>query len=549
MIRKNFVAEYKFKLLWIVVVFFFLFMVIAVRLFLLQVCQKSFFTHLAHGQYGVRIKMDQPRATIYDRSGNVQVAFNREVPSVFILPGQLTNAAQLEKFLLENYKDVYLRLKANPNRHFLWVDRKITPERLAFITRQKLDDLQVISESQRFYPCQSMAHIVGFTDIDNIGLSGIELLYNKRLTGLPSVVKLEKDARSKSFYFNKVVEQPGEPGHSVTLTVDSNLQFLAAEELKAFVTFHNAKGGSALIMEPTSGQVLAMVNYPEFDPNQKSITNLEVTKNNVVTDCFELGSVVKAFCALAAYEERAVKYDELIDCEGKVTYIDGFRVENWKSTGVVPFYDVIKNSSNVGVAKIAKRLGPKLYEHLRRVGFGSRTGVEFPGERLGFVNPPDKWSRSSVLVMSFGYEITASLLQLGRAFCIIANGGYSVAPTILKDPAPVPFKPVKLYRDDTIVNMKNTLEKIGEKYPVRDCRVMGKTGTARCVKDGHYSKTAHIYTFAGIVEHDNYKRVIITFVREPTQKNLWASGVAAPMFHNIAKKMVMYEGMKNNLSL
>ncbi len=549
MLRKNFSEEYKLKLLWIVLTFFVLFAILVVRLFLLQIYQKSFFSHLARGQYGVHVKVDQPRATIYDRSGIVQLAFNREVPSVFILPGQLSNAPRLEKFLLANYKDVYNRLKANPERHFLWVDRKITPERLAFITQQNIDDLQVINESQRFYSCQPMAQVIGFTDIDNIGLSGIELMFNKQLSGMPSLVKLEKDARSKSFYFNKVVEQPGIAGDSVTLTLDSNLQFLAADELKAAVDFHHAKGGSALILEPTSGQVLAMVNYPDFDPNQKSVTSPESTKNNVVTDCFELGSVVKAFCALAAYEERVVTYDELIDCEGKATYIDGFRVENWKSVGVLPFYDVLKNSSNVGVAKVAKRLGPKLYEHLRRVGFGYKTGVEFPGERAGFVNPPEKWSRSSILVLSFGYEIMASLLQLGRAFCIIANGGYSVAPTVLKDPEPQPFKAVKLYRDDTIFHMKNTLEKIGENYPIKGCRVMGKTGTARCVKDGHYSKTAHVYTFAGIVESGSYKRVIVTFVREPSQSNLWAAGTAAPMFHKIAQKMVLYEGINNGVAL
>jgi cell division protein FtsI/penicillin-binding protein 2 len=546
MIRKNFAKEYKFKLLWIVTVFFFLFFIIFVRLFLLQIYQKDFFSCLAHEQHCATVKIDQPRATIYDRSGITPLAFNHEVSSLFILPGQLNNTQRTEHFLLNHYKDVYVRLKANPERRFLWVDRKITPQHLSFIKEQKLDDLQIINESQRFYSCCSMAQIIGFTDIDNNGLAGLELLFNKRLAGSPAVVKIEKDARAQSLYFNKVVDQKGISGQSITLTLDNTLQFLAEEELKKNINFHNAKGGSALIMEPTTGQILAMVNYPNFDPNKKGITNLEATKNNVITDCFELGSVVKAFCALAAYEERVVAYDELIDCEGKVTFIDGFRVENWKDTGIVPFYDVIKHSSNVGIAKIAKRLGPKLYEHLRRLGFGYKTGIEFPGERSGFVNSPEHWSNSSILVMSFGYEIMASILQLGRAFCVIANGGYSVAPTLLKNPPPVPFRPNKLYRDDTIQNMKNTLEWIGVKYPIQGYRVLGKTGTARCVKEGKYSKTAHVYTFAGIVEKDAYKRVIVTFVREPSQSNLWASGVAGTLFQRIAEKMVLYETMNNS---
>lgn len=544
MLHKNFVQEYKFKLLWIIFGFFILFSIIIVRLFLLQIYQKDFFKHLASGQYSVRITVDQQRAPIYDRSGTNLLAFNREVPSAFILPGQLNNAQELDDFLSTHYKEVGARLKAHPNRHFLWVDRKLSPERLAFLSKLKVEDLHIINESQRYYPCPCAAQVIGFTDIDNKGLSGIELIFNKQLAGIPSIVKLEKDARAKSFYMNKIVEQPGTPGAPVTLTLDSTLQFLAAAELKNSVDFHHAKGGSALIMEPTSGEILAMVNYPEFDPNQKSVTNLEPTKNNIVTDCFELGSVMKAFTALAAYEERVVTYDELIDCEGKSTIIDGFPVTNWKSTGIVPFYDVLTQSSNVGTAKVAKRLGSKLYEHFHKVGFGEKTGIEFPGERPGFLNKPENWSRSSVLVMSFGYEVTASLLQLGRAFSIIANGGYSLAPTLLKDPAPRPFEPVKLYRDDTIFHMKNTLEKIGEKYPVKGCRVMGKTGTARCVVDGHFSKTAHVYTFAGIVERGNYKRVIVTFMREPSQANLWAAGTAAPIFHNIAQKMVLYEGIK-----
>lgn len=534
-------GDYRVRLLMVVVFFFALFAIIAIRLFLLQVYQKDFFTGLAQQQYGVSIKLDQPRATIYDRSGKVELAFNRDAPSVFILPGQLEDASRLESFLRNNYKDVYTRLKNNPARHFLWVDRKITQDRLAFLQRQGLVDLKFINEQQRFYPYQSLAHVIGFTDIDNNGIAGIELGKNKLLAGEPASVRLERDARSKSFYFSQLVEQPGVKGRPVTLTIDSTLQALAFEELVKNIEYHHAKSGSVVIMDPDSGEILAMANYPVFDPNQKGIPRLEVTKNFIVTECFELGSVLKAFCAFAAFEEGAVQYDELIDCEGKVAFIDGFRVENWKSCGVVPFYDVIKNSSNIGVAKVAKRLGPKLYTHLRRVGFGSKTGLEFPGERSGFVNPPEHWSRSSVLVMSFGYEIMASLLQLCRAFCIIANGGYSVQPVLFKDPAPKPFARKKLYKDETIFHMKNVLEKIGEKYPVKGCRIFGKTGTARCIDNGHYSKKDHVYTFVGVVEKENYRRVILAFVAKPEQSNLWAAGVAAPIFHRLAEKMVMYE--------
>jgi cell division protein FtsI/penicillin-binding protein 2 len=260
---------------------------------------------------------------------------------------------------------------------------------------------------------------------------------------------------------------------------------------------------------------------------------------------------------LAAIEDGVVTSDELIDCEGPVAYIDGLRVENVTNVllnalrenhNILSFRDVIKYSCNVGVVKVVRRLGTKFYEHLRRVGFGTKTGIEFPGERAGFVNPPEHWSRSSLMVMSFGYEMTASLLQLGRAFAVIANDGYLVQPRlILADRQPVISQ--RLYKPETITTMKDILEQIGQKYGVKGCRVMGKTGTARCVRDGRYSKTAHNYTFVGIVEKDGYRRVIVTFIKEPSKAQLWASEVAAPLFHRVAEKMVIHDAMHDRVTL
>jgi cell division protein FtsI (penicillin-binding protein 3) len=356
-------------------------------------------------------------------------------------------------------------------------------------------------------------------------------------------VRFERDARAKRFYFEKCVEQEGAEGIPLILTIDRSLQFFSFEELKKTIQDYQAQSGAVLIMNPDNGQILSMVNYPTFDANQKSIPTLDVTKNIIVTECFELGSVMKSMCALAALEEGVVSYDELIDCQGKSAYIDGLCVTNWKSVGIVPFCDVIKNSSNVGVAKVAKRLGPKLYTHLRRLGFGYKTGIMFPGERAGFVNAPEKWSRFSVLVMSFGYEAMASLLQLGRAFCVIANGGYLITPTLVleQNQKKKIKKREKLYKDQTLVVMKNILEKIGDRYKIDGYRVMGKTGTARCVIDGQYSKKEHVYTFAGIVERGRYRRVIVTFIKRPARASLWAAEVAAPLFQHVAERMVLYE--------
>lgn len=545
--------KYKVRIVVVFLGFCFLFSVIIVRLFLIQIRQTAFFKNLAQQQHELTVTINPPRAVIYDRYGKPLV-FNKEEVSAFILPRQLEQRTRIEKFLKNDYPEVYARLKAHPEKYFLWLERRVSGRRYEALQKRGLVDIHFINEFHRCYPYKELAHILGFTNIDSEGIAGIELLHCKQLRGYATSLRLEKDARSGSFYFTKHVEREGKDGEPVTLTIDTSLQKFAYSELEKTVKDYQALGGAVLVLNPDSGEILAMANYPGFDPNAK-VASLDVTKNVIVTECFELGSVIKAFCALAALEEGVVTVDEPIDCEGPVAYIDGLRVENVTNVllnalrehnNILPFHDVIKYSSNVGVVKVVRRLGTKFYDHLRRLGIGSKTGVQFPGERAGFINSPEHWSRSSLMVMSFGYEMMASLLQLGRAFSVIANDGYLVEPRlILSDHKTAISK--RLYKPATIAAMKDILEQIGQKYGVKGCRVMGKTGTARCVKDGRYSKTAHNYTFAGIVEKDGYRRVVITFIREPAKAQLWASEVAAPLFHKIAEKMVIHDAMHDRV--
>ncbi len=424
------------------------------------------------------------------------------------------------------------------------MERHLQEERFNWLKKQELKDIHFMTEPSRFYPHACASPIVGFTDVDNVGLAGTELYFNSRLKGQPSVVEIKKDARAGSFYFDKKIVETGCKGDPVILTLDSKLQFLAEQELEKTVKQFDAKDGSVLIMNPDTGEILVMANYPGFDPNVGSIKNIENTKNRIVTECYEFGSVIKTFTALVALEEGVVTPDEQIDCEGKVAYINRFRVENWKSVDILSFSDVIRFSSNVGIAKVASRLGPKFYTHLWRLGFGQKTGIAFPGERDGFLNPPRNWSKSSLIVMSFGYELMATLLQLGKAFSVIANGGYLVEPFLVKEPVKIKnsFRK-KIYKSKTIDDMKDILEAIGSKFSknLEGFRVMGKTGTARVFKDGQYSKKDHIYSFAGIIEKDDYRRVIIIFVKEPKGAGWWASQISAPLFSRVAEKMIIHD--------
>lgn len=543
LIRKN----YRPKLLLILFAFLILFIFVVARLFLIQVYQRDFFSLLAKQQYVTEISTNPPRAVILDRNGT-PLAMNGEKFSAFILPMSFNSKSKTLDVLKANFKNVYDKVIKNKRRRFFWLERHLSDERLREIKSYNCRDIYFLAEPERFYPFLSLAHVVGFTNVDNLGISGIELEFDKRIGGTPTTFILEKDARSGYFYFHKDIKEKGTAGESVTLTIDSNIQFFAFDALKESVIKHSASSGAALVMDPDSGHIISMVSYPGFDPNQIPIKNLENTKNIVVTECFELGSVMKVFSALAALEEDVVTVDEEIDCEGKSTYIDGFRVENWKSLGpgLHPFWKVVSKSNNVGIAKVAKRLGPKLYHHLMRLGFGKKTGVRFPGERSGFVNPPRRWSRSSIIVLSFGYEIMATILQLGKAYSVIANGGNSVDPMLVIRPSSRKYNLTKsrLYDEDKIEQIKEILELkdwMKQSYGIEGYRIMGKTGTSRIVKNGKYSSKDNICVYAGIVEKGDYKRVIVTFIKEPKESIVWASQIALPLFNKIAKKIVVYD--------
>ena len=527
--------------------FLLLYSIIFVRFFLLQVNKKDFFKNLGNQQYNIDVKVTPPRAQIFERSGKISLALNKKTKSAFVLPKKFNNKKQTMSFLKKYYPNAYKQIIKHPNKYFVWVKRKITKQEQAKISKKNIKDIQYLKETQRFYPFPSLAPVIGFTNIDNDGIAGLELKFNQTLAGTPTILKIEKDARSSKFYFKKEIQKQGENGKPIRLTIDDKLQFLVSRELEKTVLDHEAKEGCVVVINPLNGEILAMTSYPGFDPNSKNITDIENTKNKAVTECYEFGSVMKAITALSALQEGLVTLDEEIDCEGKVTYIDKIRVENWKSVDILPFKDVIRFSSNVGVAKIAKRLDTKLYDNFKKLGFGQPTNLGFPGERSGYLNPPEKWSRSSLFVLSFGYEVSGTIMQLAKAFSIIANGGYEINPKLIMKKETNKVLPKKLYSYDALEQTKDILESIGKKYKVGDFRIMGKTGTARMVIDGKYSKRRHVYTFAGIVEKDDYKRVIITFIKEPRRANIWASELTGPLFQRVAEKMVLHDRLNNNL--
>lgn len=524
-------------------VFVSLYLFLAINLYKVQIQHHDFFKERAQKQYAMTVTVTPPRAEIFDRTGVQPLALNNEAIAAFIVPNKISQPDTLIPFLATHFPDAAQRLSSQKNSHFMYIKRRLLPEEIERIEESGVPDIKFLKEPSRYYPIAGVGPIVGITNIDNEGLFGVESMCNQQLAGTPTTYELEKDCRSQRFYITREVKVAGTHGKPVTLTLDSVLQFLVYEELKDHVEHMGSKNGSVLICNPENGDILVMANYPDFSPNCPELITQEHTKNRIVTDAYELGSVIKVFLALAALEEGVVTPDDIIDCENtKKTRINGMPVTTTVANGKIPFEDVIRYSNNIGVAKVAHQLGTKLYSQYQRLGFGTRLGI-FPGESPGRINPPEKWSKSSLTSLSFGYEISATIAQLAQALSIIANNGYLV-PLHLFPQTVAPRGP--LYKGQTIADMKRILQFTVDKGSAQKARingytVMGKTGTARLITNGRYDPRRHIFTFMAIVEKDSYKRVIVVSLKETTKKGFYAARVAVPLFERVAHKMLIHD--------
>ncbi len=523
-----------------------LFCISAIHLYGLQISQHAFFNDLGNKQYYLTLTTYPPRALIFDRNG-IPVALNKERLSAFIMPHKIKDKQKLIEFLKKEFPAALKRLQEKQHSYFIYVKRRLTDEEEHMIKSSNTEDIHFLYEPSRFYPIDATASITGITNTDNRGLFGIELFFDEQLAGTPTTTILEKDARSGLFYFSKQTSKEGSEGIPIELTIDSDLQFLVQEELLTTIEKYQVSQGAAIVMDPTSGEIFAMATYPTFDPNNTQTLPAAITKNVAITESYEFGSAFKAFLGLAALDEGVVTSEELVDCEGvKTAYVEGRKVNTVESSvaGLLTFSEVIEKSNNIGVAKIAKRLGTPLYDHYKKLGFGTKTGITFPGEQSGFLMHPDRWSKQSVISLSYGYEVTATLLQLATAFCPFANDGYRISPILVKGQHITP--PEKIYSSESINIMRTILEETslkgtGKYAQVQGYKTMGKTSTANLLEHGQYNPHKNLYGFVGIIERGNYKRVIACFVKESPRHNLYAATVAAPLFERIAEKTIMHD--------
>ena len=498
------------------------------------------------------------RGAIYDRTGR-PLATSIPVPSVFanarVVIAKQVVAQQLAKVVGRNAGMVQHRLEQD--KGFVWIARQVTPAAAPALLTFRKSGIDTMEEPKRFYPQgKTASHILGFTDIDQRGLEGIELLFNGVLRGQHGWRQTLRDAKGDLLLGPWTTQTLPVEGFNLVLTIDSVVQHVAEETLAWGVKKYHAKGGSVIVMEPFSGAILAMANEPSFDPNEPGEAPAEARRNRTVTDMFEPGSIFKIVTASALLDEGRIRPDETIFCEnGSYAIRGGHVIHDHTPHGTLSFHDVIKFSSNIGTAKAAQRLTPEeLYHYIQAFGFGRRTGVDVPGEVGGMVNEPAWWSKLSPFIIPFGQEVAVTPMQLAVMTAVVANGGLRVVPHVVDRiqtaegrvvRSAAVAEPVRVLSPQTAATVQQMLTSVvesgtGQLANVQGLTVAGKTGTAQKIEPtGRYSHSRFVASFVGYGPVPDSTFVIVVNIDEP--RPLYFGGVvAAPIFKRIIEQLTSY---------
>jgi cell division protein FtsI (penicillin-binding protein 3) len=553
----------------IVVVFILMgmgFALVGLRLVHLQIVERGDLARRAERQQERLMKLESKRGNIFDRAGR-ELAVSLDVESVFGMPNEVENprsiARELARILRENPADLERRLASD--RRFVWISRKVDPANANKVRDLDRSAIGLLVESRRFYPKKSLAGtVLGFTNVDNKGIEGVELWNDKLLRGVDGWVLAEKDARGRTVFpgGHGFQYQLPRPGKDVTLTLDEVIQHIAEKELDKGLAESKARGGVCLVMNPQTGEILALSvrstvrGRAAFNPNEPKQYRPEEWRNRAVTDAFEPGSIFKAFTAAAALEEKVVHPQERIDCSAGSIQVADRVIKDAHRNGVLTFTDVIADSSNVGTIKVATRLGKaRLYQYITAFGFGRKTGVDLPGEISGLVKDYRLWSGVSLGSISIGQEIGVTPIQMAAAYSAIANGGTLMKPYLVsevRDPNSsegVKFAPMTVNRaisEETSKTLRRILQKVvetgtGQKAKPASYTAAGKTGTAQKIdqRTGLYSKEDYVSSFVGFVPAGSPKLVIVVMVDSPVGA-VYGGSVAAPIFKSVAESSLTY---------
>ena len=528
-------------------------LVIMVRLVQLQVMGRAFFERQASRQSERTINLDPRRGAIVDRSGH-PLAVSVDTESIYAVPQDIEDAAGTATALgralsLDGGARKDLQALLEKTRAFVWVRRKVDPAVARAVRALQLDGVGFLTENRRYYPQRELAaHVIGYVGLDNTGMSGIEYTFENAIRGHAATVLIRTDARRRALDHK---EKPSTEGHTVVLTIDESIQHVVERELERSVQETGSIAGVAVVMDPRTGEILALANRPTFNPNRFGAYPSSRWRNRAVADAYEPGSMFKIITAAAGLEEKVVEPDEMIDCGHGFLEVAGIRINDHKVFDQLSFRDVMAKSSDVGVARVAQRLGRDNFNrYLRHFGFGAATGVELPGESGGLLRPLNRWSALSLPTLSFGQEIGVTALQMTAAVAAVANGGYLMKPTIIRQIEDSEGHVVREARPTAVRRVLDpatadrltdilrgvVLKGTGHRAAIPGYAVAGKTGTAQKVEPGgKYSMVDHVASFVGFVPASRPALVVLVSLDTPKGPANEGGDVAAPLFARIAE--------------
>lgn len=536
---------------------FFVFLLLCVgRLFFIQFFRSNYLTSIANKQHNQLVELEPRRGTIYDCNLKMQ-AFNMSMDSLYAVPNSIKDKESVINKLLPilGTDRVYLNDRLYRQKAFIWIARKLTPDKSEAIKKLNIKGLGFLKETKRIYPNSYLAaHVIGFSGMDNIGLEGAERDFNKYLAGTSGWAIFLRDARLKKLDIWEKMVLPVD-GLGVVLTVDEVIQYIAERELdKVFKSFH-AKSASIIVMDPHTGRILAMASRPNYDLNSHSGASKDSMRNRAICDLFEPGSVFKIVTASAALEEKKVTEEDTFFCENGAYKVGGRILHDHVPYGLLTFKQVIEESSNIGTVKVATLLGPDtIYRYLKGFGFGSKLGFDLSGEISGLIKPVRQWSKTSITAIPIGQEVGVTALQLASAISVIANGGQLMKPyiidsvrnnqgDIIKQNKPTLIR--KVISVDTAMRIKKILtgaieEGTGRLGKVSGFSAAGKTGTAQKLEaNGTYSHTKFVASFIGFAPVEDPLLAIVVTVDEP-HGSYFGGVVAAPVFKKVAGDAIRY---------
>jgi cell division protein FtsI (penicillin-binding protein 3) len=545
----------------------FWFLVICGRLIWLQIINYGDYTQRAAKQQQRSIEVSPVRGNIYDRRGN-ELAMTVSVDSIFAVPSEVpdvhSTAQVLARVLKADASEIEGRMRSS--HAFAWIARKIDNSTSARVRALNLKGIYFQKESKRFYPKGELAaQVLGYVGLDDDGLGGVEREFQSKLTGKPGQMLITMD--NKRRWLGRVEKQP-DPGENVVLTIDEKIQYIVERELAQAIDETHAEAGTVIVENPHTGEVLALANWPTFNPNVFNKVNPQALKNRSVSDVYEPGSTFKIVTLAAALEEKITNPDEVIDCQMGSIVVNGLRIHDHHPYAGLTVAQILEHSSDVGAIKIALRLGEERFDrYIRAFGFGTQTRIELPGETRGLTKPVSRWSKVSIGAISMGQEIGVSPVQLASMVSMIANDGLYVAPRIVagttaprSTPQLIAFHPSmgrRVISPLTAAQMKHMMEGVvlrgtGKKAILDGYSSAGKTGTAQKIDaSGKYSHSKHIASFAGFAPVNNPAVTVLVVLDSPAGGYPKDGGgeTAAPVFARIAQQVLAYMNVPHDVEL